>query len=228
MSRKEIVGLVPVKGNSDRVLKKNTRPFGDTTLLDLKLSQLKKATGFSDIYVSSEDSEILEIASSSGFLTHYRHPKYSTSEVPMSEVYSYIGSEIPGEHIAWINITNPLAGPEVYSLATREYDEMSNNYDCLLSAFEIKDNIIFRGKPVNFPRSPWPRSQDLEPVYSLSFVVNVMRREKLIEWGSCVGESPYFFLLDQITSWDIDFPVDFEFCEWVYTKQKLESQGTKN
>jgi len=137
----------------------------------------------------------------------------------MSEVYSYIGSEIPGEHVAWINVTNPLAGAEVYSAAVDQYLELPDEYDCLLSAFEIKDNILYRGHPVNFRRSPWPRSQDLEPVHSLSFVINLMRRKDLVAWGSCVGERPYLFLLDQLTSWDIDFPIDFEFCEWAYLRK---------
>ena len=154
MTQKKIVGLIPVKGNSDRVPRKNIAPFAGTTLLELKLSQVRSASGFSEIYVSSEDEEVLNIARSPGFSVHERDPKYSTSEIPMSEVYSYIGSEVPGEHIAWINITNPLSGTEVYALATSEYNEMPNDYDCLLSAFEIKDNIIFRGKPVNFPRAP--------------------------------------------------------------------------
>ena len=39
---KEVVALVPVKGNSERVNKKNIRKFGDTTLLELKLDQLVK------------------------------------------------------------------------------------------------------------------------------------------------------------------------------------------
>ena len=226
---KEIVGLVPVKGSSERIPRKNLAPFAGTTLLELKLHQLKAASGFSAIYVSSEDAEILEIADRNGFLTHQRDPKYSTSEIPMSKVYSYIGSEVPGEHIAWINITNPLAGSEVYSSAASRYNEITDDYDCLLSAFEIKDNIIFRGKPVNFPRAPWPRSQDLEPVYSLSFVINIMRRQNLIEWGSCVGEHPFFFLLDQLTSWDIDFPIDFEFCEWAHRNKirKNEENSAK-
>ena len=41
----------------------------------------------------------------------------------------------------------------------------------------------------------------------------------MIKWGSCVGNNPYFFVLDQVTSWDIDFQVDFDFCESMYIKK---------
>ena len=48
-----IVGLVTVKGSSDRVKQKNLRSFCNTSLLELKLNQLKDVKGFNDIIVSS-------------------------------------------------------------------------------------------------------------------------------------------------------------------------------
>ena len=63
-----IVGLVPVKGSSDRVKQKNLRSFCNTSLLELKLNQLKNVKGFNDIIVSSEDEEVLKVAESKGFL----------------------------------------------------------------------------------------------------------------------------------------------------------------
>ena len=48
---KEIVGLIPVKGSSERVKLKNLRKFGDTTLFELKLLQLSKVRGFQKIIV---------------------------------------------------------------------------------------------------------------------------------------------------------------------------------
>ena len=49
---KEIVAVIPVKGQSDRIESKNLRPFSDTNLYELKLSQLKKVTGFKEIIIS--------------------------------------------------------------------------------------------------------------------------------------------------------------------------------
>ena len=76
---KEIIGLIPLKGSSDRVPMKNLRRFGDTSLFELKLSQLSKAQGFEKIIVSSEEDKILSIAKKKGFDVHERNPKYSTS-----------------------------------------------------------------------------------------------------------------------------------------------------
>ena len=42
MKKNDIVALIPVKANSERVKSKNLRKFGKTNLLELKLSHLKK------------------------------------------------------------------------------------------------------------------------------------------------------------------------------------------
>ena len=63
----DIVGLVPVKGSSERVKGKNIRPFHNTNLYELKLKQLKKVQGFANVIVSSENSQILETAKKNGF-----------------------------------------------------------------------------------------------------------------------------------------------------------------
>lgn len=217
----EIVAVIPIKRHSERVASKNIRPFADTTLFELKLQQLKPVDGFVSKVVASEDDEILEIATSYGFEVLKRNPYYSTSHVPMSEVYSYIGSNVEGQFIAWINVTNPLAETEVYERALRKFDEVKDHdIDCFLSVWELKENIFFQGKPVNFQPYPWPRSQDLQDCYAMSFIINISSREDLIAWGSCVGEKPYFYILDSLTSTDIDFEEDFQLCEAVYKERK--------
>ena len=182
---------------------------------------MRKTKQFKSFIVSSESSSVLKIAKKNGFATHSRDPYYSTSKVPMSEVYSYIGSEIEAEHIAWINVTNPLAGPDIYDDAAKIYKKMNKKFDCLLSAKENKENFFFKSKPINFKRSPWPRSQDLEPIISLPFVINILKRTDLIKWGSCVGKKPFFHILDSVLSTDIDDLHNFEFCETMYKKKNF-------
>jgi N-acylneuraminate cytidylyltransferase len=217
---KSIVALIPVKGNSERVPMKNLRKFGDSSLFELKLSQLSKAKGFDEIVVSSEEDMILSMAKENGFGTHERDPKYSTSDIPMSDVYSYIASEIVAENIAWINVTNPLAGPDCYSKAVEIYKRMDEEYDCLLSVSEVKDYLFYHGRPLNFKPAPWEKSQNLTGLVEMTFVINILKRQKMVEWGSCVGNAPYFYKLSKLESWDIDFQEDFDFCEMMHDKAK--------
>ena len=219
--KEDIVALIPVKGDSQRVKKKNLRKFHKSNLLKVKLNQLKKTKCFDKIIISSEDENVLEIAKKFKFDIHYRDPYYSSSSVPMSEVYSYIASEIEGDNIAWVNITNPLAGPEVYNQAVQIYNKIKSKHDCLLSAVNTKQNFFYKNRPVNFKPYPWPRSQDLKPLISLSFIINIMKRKNLIKWKSCVGKKPYFFFVNPIISIDIDDIYSFKLTETIFKNNNL-------
>ena len=212
----EFIALIAVKGDSERIHKKNIRPFHDTSLLELKLNQIKQVKNIDKIIVSSESEECLDIARTNGVNVHIRDLKYSTNSVSMSEVYSYLASECEGESIVWIPVTNPLADTQVYEKAIAVYKTMDSKYDCLLSACDFKDYIFYKGKPVGFKPNPWPRSQDLKDLSVLTFAVNILNRTNMVKWGSLVGKNPLFYYLDVITSWDIDFQEDFDFCEMVY------------
>ena len=219
----KMVALVAVKGHSERVSSKNIRPFADTNLLQLKLSQITKVPSMDEIVVSSEDPKVLEMAEAFGVTLHLRAPYYSQSTVSMSEVYSYLAKEVAqsGDEIVWIPVTNPLAETPVYEEAIQYYKKMDfTRFDSLISVHEVKDYIIYKGKPLNFQPNPWPRSQDLKDTFEINFAVNILPRDKMIQWGSLHGERPHYYPVGEECAMDIDFPIDFEICEYIYKKNK--------
>lgn len=219
----KMIALIAVKGKSDRVPSKNLRPFADTTLLDLKLHQISQVKALDQIVVSSEDSTALKMAEKHGVTLHHREPFYSQSTVPMSEVYSYLASEVakPEDHIVWIPVTNPLAEAPIYQEAIQFYKNMDKSeFDSLMSVHELKDYIIYKNRPLNFQPNPWPRSQDLKDTYEINFAVNILPRDKMMAWGSLHGENPYYYSVPEECAMDIDFPLDFEICEYIYKKNK--------
>lgn len=216
LNKKNIVALIPVKGNSDRVKKKNITKFANSNLLKIKLLQLKKTNCFKKIIISSENKQILNYAKNNGFSTHLRDSYFSTSKVPMSEVYRNIASEIDGDYIAWINVTNPLCDAYIYQNAVKKFNKISKKYDCFLSAVKNKQNYFFKKKTINFKRSPWPRSQDLEPLISLPFAISILSRKDMIKWGSCVGKNPFFYFLNALVATDIDDYQSFKLAEILY------------
>lgn len=218
-NKKNIVAIVPVKGNSVRVKKKNLTKFADSNLFQIKLKQLKKTSCFQKIIISSENKKILDYAKNNGFSTHLRDSYFSTSKVPMSEVYRYIASEVDGEYIAWINATNPLCNEYIYQSAVKKFKKISNNYDCFLSAVKNKQNYFYKNKPINFKRSPWPRSQDLKPLISLPFAISILKRKDMVKWGSCVGKKPFFYFLNPLVATDIDDQSSFKIAELLFKKK---------
>ena len=100
----------------------------------------------------------------------------------MSEVYRNIASEISADYIAWINITNPIITSSIYEAAVKKWSIIKKNYDCLLSAVENKQNFFFESKPINFKRTPWPRSQDLKPLVSSNFLASKPIEQVVTSW----------------------------------------------
>ncbi len=216
--------IVPVKGNSERVKKKNLAKFSNKSLLLIKLEQLLAAGVEKNTIISSESDEVLDIASKMGFQLHARDAYYSTSHIPMTDVYRYLASEVSCEHIAWVNVTNPLFDASFLTrgleLASKKI--LSKKFDCLLTCKQVKEYFVTKGgTPINFERMPWPRSQDLDPLFSITFALSVIGRDQLIESGTLVGKNPYLFVCDPENVWDIDDPLDFKFCEFLYESKRV-------
>ena len=91
-----------------------------------------------------------------------------------------------------------------------------------MSAVESKQNYFFKNKAINFKRTPWPRSQDLKPLISLSFAINILKREDMIKWRSCVGKKPYFFITNPLIAIDIDDQATFRLAEILYKEKYLK------
>ena len=60
----KITALIAVKGNSERVERKNIRPFADSSLLQIKLEQIQSSNMFNEIIV-------FEVPSADCFISKY-------------------------------------------------------------------------------------------------------------------------------------------------------------
>ena len=76
-----IKALIAARSGSVRVKNKNIRPFAGSTLLEVKIEQLKRLNIFDDIVVNSNDDEILEIAQRHSVSVVRRDPYYASNTV---------------------------------------------------------------------------------------------------------------------------------------------------
>ena len=212
-----IKALVAVRSGSVRVENKNLRPFAGSSLLEVKLEQLKRIKGLDGIIVNSNDDTMLEIARSKGCETVKRDPYYASNTVSMSDVYRNMAENCDCDVIAYINVTNPLLKDETIEKAIEAYKSMTE-FDSLNSAHLVKEFMFLDNKPVNYDLQHQPRSQDLPDYYALNFAINIISREKMIQCKNVVGERPWIYAIDEIEATDIDNPIDFEFSEFVFNK----------
>lgn len=223
-----IKALVAVRSGSMRVKNKNIRPFAGSTLLEVKLAQLKRIDALDGIIVNSNDPHMLEIAHNMGCDTVLRDPYYASNTVSMSDVYKNMAENCDCDVIAYINATNPLLEDKTIENAISAYKKMMSDgvYDSLNSAHLVKEFLFKDNLPINYDLRHQPRSQDLPDIAALNFALNIISRDKMIDCKNVVGYHPNIYLIDEVEATDIDNPIDFDFAEFVY-KRKLAVGGGK-
>ena len=216
----KIKALVAVRSGSQRVVNKNIRPFAGSSLLEIKLNQLKRIPNIDGIVVNSNDDKMLEIASNMGCEVVKRDEYYASNQVSMSEVYRNMAENVNADVIAYINATNPLLNDRTIVQAIENYKKNISQYDSLNSAHLIKEFLFKENLPINYDLRHQPRSQDLPDISALNFAINIISREKMIECKNVVGYKPNIYIIDEVEATDIDNPIDFDFAEFVYKRKK--------
>lgn len=212
--------LVAVRAGSQRVQNKNIRPFAGSSLLEIKLEQLKRVGIFDGIVVNSDDDHMLQIAHNMGCETVKRDAEYASSSVSMSEVYKNMAENIDTDHIAYINVTNPLLRDESIIKAVETYKNNIGRYDSLNSAHLIKEFLFKDNKPINYDLKNQPRSQDLPDISALNFAISIISRQAMIDCKNVVGNKPNIYIIDEVEATDIDNQIDFDFAEFMYMNMK--------
>lgn len=216
----KIKALVAVRSGSQRVVNKNIRPFAGSTLLELKIEQLKRIKLLDGIIVNSNDDEMLRIAKNLECETVKRDEYYASNTVSMSDVYQNMAENSDTDIIVYANVTNPLLNDETLTKAIEFYKTIMHEYDSLNSAHLIKEFMFRDNLPINYDLKNQPRSQDLPEIYALNFAINILRRETMISCKNVVGNKPYIYGIDPVEATDIDDLIDFEFSEYYYKKQR--------
>ena len=217
-----VKALVAVRSGSVRVKNKNIRPFAGSTLLEIKLNQLKRIPNLDGIIVNSNDDYMLDIAKNMGCETVKRDEYYAGNSVSMSDVYKNMAQNCNCDVIAYINVTNPLLQDKTIIDAIETFKENESEYDSLNSAHLIKEFMFKDNLPINYDLRHQPRSQDLPDIYALNFAVSIIRRENMIECKNVVGCKPFIYGIDEVEATDIDTQIDFEFAEFMYKKRNGE------
>ena len=216
--------LIAVRGGSKRVPKKNILPFGDSSMLELKILQAMRLTEITDVVVTSEDEEMLNIARNLGATAMKRDPFYASDTVPMGDVYVHLASSLSCKDILWAPVTSPLVSDESMRNCIEIYKN-NTEYDSVVTTNLIKEYLWLdstTGSPaaINYDPKNHPRSQDLPDIYALNFAVNILPRKLMIENKNVLGNKFYAYMLDETEAIDVDTEYEFMLAEFLYQKGK--------
>lgn len=219
MKKNKIVAVIAARSGSLRVKNKNIRDFYNTTLLEIKIKQLQRIKEIDDVIVNSNCDEILNIAEECGATIVKRDDVHASNSANMSDVFANIAENVDSEYILYANCTNPLVKDTSVEKVIKLFFENLDNlkdFDSLTSCHEVKEFLYLDNKALNYDPLNQPRSQDLPNIIALNFALSIISKKDMIKYRNILGKKPYFFVLNEEESVDIDSPQDFFIAEKLY------------
>lgn len=218
--------FLPVRKGSQRVPKKNTRQFAGFSggLLELKLKQLIEVKNIDEIIVSTNDEACMAIARKfqPDVKIDHRPDELAASTTSLSDLIRYVPTITQNDHVVWTHVTSPFFQARHYQLAIEAYFEaLETGCDSLMSVTVFKNFLWDKEKNDLINRNSdlrWPQTQDLYPYYEIDSAVFITPKSIYEKTGDRVGQHPFLFENDKLTSLDIDWEEDFKIAEAVYEK----------
>lgn len=222
-----VTAVVAVRAGSTRVKNKNIRPFAGSSLLEIKLRQLKQVAQVDEILVSSDSEEMLELARREGAIARRRPDEYCDEKSrTFNEMVSYVASEeARGDLLLWAPCVCPLVGAQRFSEALRQYDELCGSgaaHDSVVSAKLMQEYLINEDGPVNFTVEHHVPSQRLPRWHVITNGFFVAKRMDMARWGFVYGPKLSLLEIDKLESLDIDDMFDFQVAQQAYIARNEE------
>lgn len=220
------LALIPARGGSKRIPRKNVRPFGGRPMIAHAIDVARRSQLFDRIVVSTDDEEIAQVAVASGAEVPFRRPAHladdHTPTVPVIahgiEACRQLGWD--PQQVCCIYPAVPLLQPQDLQSAHHALEAGTAAYAFAVVAFESPIQRALRraadGAVQPFhPEYANTRTQDLEPAFFDA---------GQFYWGRCAAWlSGLTIHLNAVTcvlpSWravDIDTPDDWERAERLY------------
>lgn len=225
-----ILGLIPARGGSKGVPKKNIRMVAGKPLIAYAIECALKCPSLDRVVVSTDSEEIAAVARQHGAEVPFMRPAELASDTAaMVPVLEHAITEIEKEtaesveFLVLIDSTAPLRIPDdiEQALAICKQDDC----DAVISASEAHRNPYFNMvkeengyvRLVCEPATPVGRRQDAPQVYDVNTVVWVWRRDALMKDHARIPKRTKLYLIPRERSIDLDTELDFKLLERLLT-----------
>lgn len=217
-----VLGLIPARGGSKGIPKKNITDVAGRPLIDYSISAGLDSTVVDSVVVSTDDNEIAEVAKEHGARVPFIRPdKLSTDEAPTKPVVGHALEELAvlGEQYDAVVLLQPTSPLRTGTHIDRAYEiYVEERVDSLISAYPTTET---RWQPtpdgavqLNYQGSN-KRRQDREPEYVINGAVYITDVEEYHRAGELVAGKTAIYEMDEIDSVDVDTPFDIWLAEQI-------------
>ncbi|MFW5748035.1 MAG: cytidylyltransferase domain-containing protein [Chloroflexota bacterium] len=215
----QLVAIVPMRHNSQRVSGKNYRDFAGEPLYRRIIATLLETDGIDRVVIDTDSPTIMEDAAAHfPTLTLLERPLHlRAGETPMNDVLLHTIDQVPAQFYLQTHSTNPLLRPQTISAAVSQFLAQFPSYDSLFGVTRLQTRLWDQlARPVNHNPSILLRTQDLPPLYEENSNLYIFTAATLRTRHNRIGERPILFEIDRLEAWDIDEETDFRIAETLY------------
>ena len=220
----KVLGLVPARGGSTRVPRKNLAVLGGRTLVRRALETAVAAGCFETVALSSEDDEILAEAGGLDVVALRRPPELSTETARAREFARHAFEEL-GEFdvLAIVQCTSPFTAPEDVRGAVELLERTGAESVVTVSAADAAHHPLKLKRLVGDRLEPYLEDDGLKPSHELERLwvrngsVYVFRRDVVLEKG-LEADDVRGYEMPPERSFDIDTPEDLAFAEFLVAR----------
>lgn len=228
---KKILGIIPARGGSKGVPRKNIRMLVGKPLVAWTIGEAKKSKIIDMCIVSTEDEEIKAVAEAwGGNVPFIRPAELAQDDTPGIEPVLHAIKMIPGyDFVVLLQVTSPLRtvkdidGAIAYCL--------DNGCETCVGVTEVEHSPYWmyrmdeqmRLQPIlKIAKEESYQRQKLPKVYQLNGAVYVSSVAFLQAKKDFVGGETKGYIMSREHSYDIDTMLDFEVAEVLMKKRQLE------
>lgn len=117
----KIIAIIPARGGSKRLPRKNILPLGGVPLLSRVIKTASSSDLFDKIVVSSEDDEILMLAKKEGAIAHARPVELASDRSTVVEVCVEVLNLFPCDFFCCIYPTAAMLSEKTLDLSSRSF-----------------------------------------------------------------------------------------------------------
>ncbi|MAY83260.1 MAG: pseudaminic acid cytidylyltransferase [Flavobacteriales bacterium] len=223
MNSKSCICIIPARGGSKRIPRKNILPLNGKPLMAYSIEAAKNSAVFDKIVVSTEDPEIKEIALQYGVEVDDRPEHMAGDQVTKVQVINeYIQrNQIQDDYdyVAALLPTCPFRTSEDVKEAFNKISSQKE-HDFLIGvteyefpvdfALRLNDEIVEMVNPEGYAVT---RSQNKEKKYHPNGAVYIATMKGFIEKETFFNRQMMHHIMPALRSYDIDYPYQFEIAE---------------
>lgn len=220
---KKIVAVIPARGGSKRIPRKNIVDLGGKPLLAYSIEVAKAISEIDKIIVSSESDEILKIASAFGSEILERPVELSLDDTGTEPVLVDIVKTLESrgelfDYLILLEPTSPLRKADTVKKMIAM--TIGKGFDSMGTVIEEK-GYFWKQKDENWLpvfSDASRRSQERSPMYKEAGVCYIMKVNTIRDTEKIFTGKIGFIIVDEIEGKDINTPLDMEMAEFFISK----------